>query len=155
MTLRTGDRFHSIPICVVVINHVTTQKMEPLASIVTPCLSWKFPECFFWLCFALICWKLWILTLLNIFLAKGNIMKVWRDSRWSQLLGYFLVDTWKTKDEQWLLICIHSLSLWMFLPQHLSSVLSCEFWHHDVSIWVSALHLISCELVQLFNLSLP
>lgn len=123
VTLPTGDRFHTTPICVVVNNHATTQKMEPLASIVSPYLSWKSGECFLWLCLALICWKLRILTLLIIFLAKGNIMKVWWDCSWLQLLGYFLVDTWKTNNEQWHLICIHLLSLWMFLPEHLSSVL--------------------------------
>lgn len=39
VTLPTGDRFHSIPICVAVNTHATTQKALPLASTILPYLS--------------------------------------------------------------------------------------------------------------------
>ena len=123
VTLPTGDRFHSIPICVVVNIHITTQKVVPLASIALPYLSWKSGGWFPRLCFALICWMLWFLRLLSIFLVKGNIMKVWWDCSWLQILVDFLVKRpEKEKDEQWNLICILFLFPWMFLPTTSPSV---------------------------------
>lgn len=112
VTLPTGDRFHSIPICVAVNTHATTQKAVPLANTVLPYLSWKSWEWFLWLCLDLSCWMLRILNWFSAFLVKGNMMKVWQDCRLLQLLVYFLAKRpGKSKDKQWHLIYIQFLPL--------------------------------------------
>lgn len=150
VTLPTGDRFHSIPICVFVNIHATAQKMVPLTSIGLPYWSWKSGEWFLWLRFALICWMLWFLRLLSIFLVKGNIMKVWQDCSWLQILVNFLVERPEnTKDEQWNLICILLLPPRTFVPHYLSQPGQASgFWYHDVCIWGSALPLCTRAVIQ-------
>lgn len=122
VTLPTGDRFHSIPICVAVNIHATTQKAAPLASTILPYLSWK-SEGFSWFCLDQICWMLRILNFLSAFLVKGNIMKVWQDCSWWQLLvGCLATRPGKTRNMQWHLISVP------FLPPNILFPLLLREW---------------------------
>ena len=55
VTLPTGDRFHSTPVCVAVYAHAGTRKVAPLANTALPYLSWKSSVPFWWVCLAIIC----------------------------------------------------------------------------------------------------
>ena len=76
VTLPTGDRLHSILICVVTYVHRAIQKVAPLANTVLPYLSWKSGVRFWWLCLAIVCWMLRTWRRFSAFLTKGNIVKV-------------------------------------------------------------------------------